>query len=407
MGKPKSIAYFVWAIASIFYAYQYILRVMPNIMLSEILERYTIDAVLFGQYSGAYYLGYAFAHIPIGLLLDRYGPKNVMAASILLVMLGLAPMAWSEHWILAILGRALIGAGSSGAILGVFKVIRSSFEEKKFTRMLSLSVTIGLIGAIYGGAPLAYLHQTYGYQVIVNSLLILGLVLALVTFLALPGKSNDKQNAPLNDLKAVLGNKKVILLCCFAGLMVGPLEGFADVWGSTYLNTDLNLDAINSGALPSMIFVGMCFGAPLLSLIAEKSGSYTGSIAGAGIVMLSLFVIMLAGLFPTNLLSLGFIIIGVCCSYQVIAIYKASTFVPENMAGLTTAVANMIIMSFGYAFHSSIGLLVNFAGGISEPYSLTYGLAIIPASLAIAIIGLYLVFKTDKIHHPAYKEQKS
>ena len=56
-------------------------------------------------------------------------------------------------------------------------------------------------------------------------------------------------------------------------------------------------------------------------------------------------------------------LVGICCAYQILAIYKASTYVREEVAGLTTAVANMIIMIFGYAFHATIGAVVNAMGG--------------------------------------------
>jgi MFS family permease len=63
---------------SIFYAYQFILRVMPNIMLDDIMQQFHIDAAVFGQYSGVYYIGYCLMHLPIGIMMDRYGTKNVM-----------------------------------------------------------------------------------------------------------------------------------------------------------------------------------------------------------------------------------------------------------------------------------------------------------------------------------------
>lgn len=66
------------------------------------------------------------------------------------------------------MARVLIGIGSSAAILGTFKIIRMVFKESHFTCMLGFSVTIGLLGAIYGGGPLSYLTQTFGYQAVVQ-----------------------------------------------------------------------------------------------------------------------------------------------------------------------------------------------------------------------------------------------
>ena len=148
MFKSRTIAWSVWMTASIFYAYQYIIRVMPNIMLGDIMNQFHMDAAVFGQFSGVYYIGYSLMHLPIGIMLDRYGPKNVMSGCILLTVVGLLPILFAEHWVYPLVGRLLIGIGSSAAILGTFKIIRMAFAEKHFTRMLTFTVTIGLIGGI-------------------------------------------------------------------------------------------------------------------------------------------------------------------------------------------------------------------------------------------------------------------
>ena len=147
----------MWFLASFFYAYQYVIRVLPNIMMPEITQKFNIGADIFGQFSGIYYIGYAGIHIPIGLMLDRFGPKKVMPACGLLTVAGLLPLVFSELWVYPVIGRGLIGIGSSAAILGVFKIIRMSFKESQFTRMLGISVTIGLLGAMYGGRPVHFL----------------------------------------------------------------------------------------------------------------------------------------------------------------------------------------------------------------------------------------------------------
>jgi sugar phosphate permease len=54
--------FLVWFLSSIFYAYQYILRVLPNIMMPEILEKFQVNAEIFGQFSGLYYVGYSIMH---------------------------------------------------------------------------------------------------------------------------------------------------------------------------------------------------------------------------------------------------------------------------------------------------------------------------------------------------------
>jgi len=389
MSVSRPVAWVVWMIASIFYAYQYILRVMPNIMMNDILQQFHIDTAVFGQYSGVYYIGYSLMHLPIGIMLDRFGPRKVMTGCILLTVIGLLPILFSDNWVYPIIGRALIGMGSSAAILGTFKIIRMTFSEQRFTRMLSFSVTIGLLGAIYGGGPLSAMCSAWGYKTVIEFFAFFGTLLAMLTYLIVPNMSGGHSGSVLSDIKEVLTNKKVIALCIFAGFMVGPLEGFADVWGSSFLKQVYGLDQEVASYLPSMIFVGMCFGAPALSFVAEKTGNYLGVIFGSAVVMAVTFFALIFGELSTDSMVVGFALVGVCCAYQILAIYQASTYVPDHVAGLTTAVANMIIMSFGYAFHTTIGLLVDTFGGTGVTKAYIYGVGVIPVTLTIGAIGFF------------------
>lgn len=390
MAFSRSMAWCIWLIASIFYAYQYILRVMPNIMLTDIMHQFNIDAAVFGQFSGAYYIGYCVMHLPIGIMLDRYGPRKIMSICILFTVVGLLPIIYADNWLYPIIGRVLIGMGSSAAILGTFKIVRMAFREKYFTRMLSFSVTIGLIGAIYGGVPVSYLCDSYGHKAVIEIFALFGVVFAFLTYCLVPEIESSHQTTVLTDIKTVFTNTKVILICCLAGLMVGPMEGFADAWGSEFLKKVYGFDSQTANSLTSLIYIGMCF-APILSRVAEKTGYYVGTITGAGVVMLLAFILLIAGILDLKTITISFFMVGICCAYQILAIYKASTYLPENVAGLTTAVANMIIMSFGYIFHSVIGAIIKSYSTSGAVDSFSYGISVIPITLLIGTIGFSLI----------------
>ena len=397
----------MWLLASFFYAYQYVLRVLPNIMMLDILEKFHIDAAIFGQYSGLYYIGYAGMHIPVGILLDRYGPKRILPACMILTVAGLLPLLFAEHWIYPALGRLMIGMGSSAAILGVFKIIRMSFKEERFTLLLGFSVTIGLVGAIYGGQPVNSLMQLFGWEVVLQVMIAIGLLMAIATYFIVPAQPVLAANESWwMSVKAVLTNPQIVLVCLFAGLMVGPLEGFADVWGKEYLKSVYHLSEAVAASLPSLIFLGMCFGSPVLSWITAKTKAYFGFIILSALVMGLAFIFLLTGEVPVKWLSALLDIVGLFSAYQLLAIYLASSFVGERLVGLTTACANMIIMTFGYVFHSAIGKIMSaswsgrmMSDGVPyyDPAAYTQGLMVIPAGLLLASVGyIFLASQVKK-----------
>ncbi len=400
--------WFLWVLVSVFYAFQYILRVLPNILMPDIMSRFHIDAVLFGQLSGWYYIGYALIHIPVGLMLDHWGPKRVIPVCLLLTVVGLLPLMYSDHWMYPLLGRVLIGIGSSAAVLGCFKVIRMGFPEDWFTRILGLSATIGLCGAIYGGKPVAMLFEQYGFDKPLWGLIATGVGLAALIYFTAPQIEKVPQHTPWEDIKLILSNKKFLFLSFLGGCMVGPVEGFADAWGASFLQQAYGLEKTVASNYTSQIFVGFCFGAPFLTFFADKFKAYLSTILFSALIMGGIFTTLLIQPVPVAILPFLFTVIGVFCAYQMILIYKASTFVETELAGLATACTNMIIMIFGYLFHSGIGTLMDmfWDGTMVDGHivytqdSFFFGLGIIPAGMflaALGVIGLAVQEKKKRI----------
>jgi predicted MFS family arabinose efflux permease len=293
-----------------------------------------------------------------------------------------------------------MGIGSSGAILGAFKVIRLGFPESHFNRMLGLCVTVGLIGAIYGGRPVQHLFETTHWQTIIMYFCWIGAALAAFAYIAIPTQHKPivVSHHAFEDIKQVFKNKNVLIVCICAGLMVGPLEGFADVWGSGFIQSVYNIPPAQAAGMTSLIFLGMLFGAPGLTYMADRLNAHTKIIIGAALFMGTVFVTMLYGFGSPEMLSMLFTAVGVACAYQIIAIYMASTYVRERLVGLTTAVANMIIMTFGYFFHSVIGIMMgnHQSGGNFSHEQYQYGLSIIPICLFIAAVGFMIQLKRNK-----------
>lgn len=386
----------IWLLASLFYAYQYILRVMPNIIAPELREKFNISIADVGQFGGLYYIGYALAHIPVGICLDRFGPKVVLPACIVLTFTGTLPLIWFDEWYYSILGRVIVGIGSSASAIGIFKVASMYFAQEKSAKMASLSIIIGLSGGIYGGLPLDYLLKRFSWNTVIYTFSAVGCLLALLLFLVTPKSDVQQGKISMEDLKKVLFNKYIILISLFGGLMVGPLQGFADAWVKPFL---CEVHAMTEGlasSLSSVVFIGMGAGSFFLAyLLGKYRDKHYEIVIACSLTMIVSFLLLFTGFGGVYVVLPVLFITGVASGYQVITIYKAISYVNKNLVALATAVSNMIVMTFGWFFHTSISKIIDLSwdkmviqgSPIYGAGLLIEALSIIPVCLLIAMVG--------------------
>lgn len=399
INKVSSIrTWSAWTILVLFYAYQYILRVIPNILLPYMQDKFGVDGVVFGQFSGVYYTGYALAHIPFGILIGRYGLKKVLPWAFILSASGLWPIIYADTWIYPLIGRALTGIGSSCSIIAVFHFLTIAFPSDKFSKLLSIMVSLGLIAAIYGGAPLALLVDGFGCHAIITALMLAGIILSILAH-TIFYKENEEKSVNVSQAWKILSNKRVVLFALSAGLMVGALEGFPDAWGAAFLSMKYNLSTAQAAQITSYIFLGMLVGCPFCSWWAGYKQRYFQVLITLGIIMAGgFFIVLSSSALPSLALSVTFVIIGVCCSYQVPAMYVGSSFVPQKFASLTATLTNMIVMTFGHIMHTMIGGAVEAFGGLKSLPALEKALVIIPILGTIGVTLLFIIWRQNLDH---------
>ncbi len=399
----------IWLFITLFYCYQYILRLLPNIIMPELMEKFSIGALSFGEFAGIYYIGYILMQIPFGLLFSRFGGKIVMPISIIIAALGILPIA-GNNWQLAILGRFFIGVGASAAIVGAFQIFRIIFPQH-FTRMLGALVCVGILTAVYLSKPLTTITNNIGIEEMVYILVIGGFLLAVATYVVLPKMPTSQTANVWVDIKAIISNKKLIIMSILAGLMIAPLEGFADAWGTAFIKVIYGIDRNVADSIVSSILTGMCIGSIILPYLAEKFKSYYGTTLIAGIIMAICFSILLTGMGSIPILYTICLLIGIGSAYQVVIISHISTYVKMQLSGMAAAVSNMIVMAFGYLFHKTIAsiiennsdtVIVNSAPVYSYDAYL-HGISVIPISLSLASIGFAIIIWRNKWNNGSIK----
>jgi predicted MFS family arabinose efflux permease len=395
VGFATKRAWSLWVLATLFYAYQYVVRVLPNNLMPFLTEVFHGSVSQIGHFSGMYYIGYTCMHIPLGLWLDRYSLRLVLSLCMTATACGLIPLWMSDSWDWPVVGRLLTGCGSSGAVLGLLTILRRLFPEAWFGRMLGVSVTVGLVGALYGSGPVLHMMDWIGWQAATQVLALAGLVLALVFFFCLPSENPVALEASAGvwrRLRDLAKQPRLWVLGVVGGLMVGPLEGYADAWGSVSLVQWYGLSTAGASSVVKFLFVGMCVGCIVLPWIADRWRCHGVVIVVSGLLMGAGFLAVLSSTLPVSLLPWVFGVVGFFCAYQVILVTQAATLVSSSYTALATAVVNMVLMSFGFVFHTVIAFLLALYhekvgealhDGAYSAEALRFALMVIPVALCV------------------------
>jgi hypothetical protein len=273
--------------------------------------------------------------------------------------------------------------------------------------MLGIMVSLGLITAVYASTPMSGIITSIGMNSTISILLYAGIILAILTYFLLPESVSEVSHSNIwADIKAIICNYKLLFTSIFAGLMVGPLEGFADAWGSAFMISVYGLEKTMADSITLSVFLGMCAGCLILPYIADKTRWYFGVTIFSGIVMILCFIYILSGDATVDSLYYTCVITGIFCAYQVVIIARIATFVSEERSGMAAAVANMIIMTFGWIFHNSIGMTLDklwdgtMVNGIKSYSAEAFiaSISIIPTASTLAIIGLTLMIMANIVH---------
>jgi MFS family permease len=116
-------------------------------MISELMRDFAATAVVLGNLSAFYYYAYASIQLPVGVLLDRFGPRRVLSAALLLSGLGSLVLATAQALPQAYLGRLLVSSGVGFALVGTLKVAAVWFPPRRFALITGLTFILGMVGA--------------------------------------------------------------------------------------------------------------------------------------------------------------------------------------------------------------------------------------------------------------------
>ena len=390
------LALFGWATGALFFFYAWIMRVAPSVMIDELMRDFAVGAAAIGNLSAFYFYGYAGMQIPVGLLMDRFGPRRLMTVAaagcaVGCVMFALAPELWALS-----LGRFLIGATAAFSLVGAMTVAGQWFPARSFALLSGLAMMLGMAGGVFGQAPLRLLVERLDWQ---RASLVLaggGVLLALAAVATVRDKlrATDGLRQVMAGMLQVGRNRQTWLIA-IAGLgTAGPLLGFAALWGVPFLALTQGLDRPAAAGVTSMVFIGWGVGAPVVGWLSDRiHRRKLPFVAGLMLTALAMAGLAWAPGLPLWAVSALCFLCGFGGSGQILGFAAVRELNPPAAAGAAIGVVNAVVTGAGALFQPLLGWLLDLAwtGEMADGvrvYSIAaYGTAF-SVLVAAAVVGI-------------------
>lgn len=281
MFKPSKLlhGWIIFGLSALFMFYKNAIEVSPSVMTRELMAEFSISATALGSLAASYFYAYLIMQIPAGFLIDRFGPKKITTIAIAICGIGSMLFSQSQSVFFASIGRFMTGIGASFAAMNCIKLLTNWFSPSKLAFMVGLMMTIGMLGAVGGQAPLSFLISLFGWRLAIGAFGLFGIVLACLFFLVVDDYPEDEakeihivpQKMRFSTaIKQVMGSSQGWLLSLYSGLAFAPVSVFGGLWGVPFLSEFYQISNTAASHSVSLIFIGFAVGAPLSGFISDR-----------------------------------------------------------------------------------------------------------------------------------------
>lgn len=415
------IGWLICGLGAVFYSYEYLLRIAPSVMEPALREHFNLSATGFGHLSSVYYYAYVPMQLPVGLLLDRYGPRRLLTFACLICVIGTFLFTGTSNFWVAMSGRFLVGLGSAFAFVGVLKLATIWLPENRLAMVSGMTAALGAIGAMLGDNFLEMFVHQLGWVKTLNVTAIFGIGLMFVLWAGIKDKQGrHRQNGTVStfknglvDLGIIARNKQIWVNGMYGCLVYLPTTVFAELWGIPYLKHAYNLSANSAGLANSLLFLGFTLGAPLMGYISDRleRRKFPMFLGASGAVVVMLTILYFPGLTELNIQILMFVL-GLLYSAQAIVFAVGRELSPGEAAGTAMAITNMIVMLGALLLQPLVGYLLDYSlsartgsaeltgvvvDNVHKLYSLgdyQFALAVIPFGIFLAAVLTFFLKET-------------
>lgn len=401
-SKTEVIGWLICGLGALFYCYEYLLRIQPSVMVSELMQQYNISAAHFSAVVSLYYLAYTPMQAVVGVITDLYGPRYILTFAVIICTIGSFFFGVADNLYLASVGRFLVGFGSAFAFVSALKLATLWLPLNRFALFAGLVTALGMIGGMVGDIGLTHLVATIGWKKTIYASTFLGAILIPIIWFTVKDRTNAtvtqtrvSYRETFDGLILILANKQAWLAGFIGCILYMSLSVFAELWGIPFLQQAYGLTPAEAALTNSFVFLGWLLGAPLTGWVSDRMQRrrlplILGSVFSACAIAWVIYVPSTPLVVVKGLLFL----FGVFSSIEVVCFAVGRETSPKHVSGAAVSFINLLVMFGGLAFTPLVGKMLDLrwmgsmVDGIRTYSTGTYqfALSIIPIAIVLGVL---------------------
>ena len=345
------------------YYFSYLLRNVNAVIAPDLSRELGLSATDLGLLTSAYLLAFGAFQLPLGLLLDRHGPRRVEAALLVVAAIGCGAFALAPGAGGLVFGRALIGLGVSSCLMASFKAFSQWFPAERQASLNAAVMAAGGLGALTATLPVSWALPWVGWRGVFLGLAVCVLLIAGGIFTT-PERPRDHQgerlSTQLRALREIFGSRVFWQFAPQTAMVVGGFMAIQGLWAVPWL-INFNGETREGAAFhllltSSAMLVGFVAIATLVTPLQRRGVSLRTILAvGTGFGLADVAAIVV-GIGDSHVLWFG---LGLLFAVGNLAYALLSSHFPLALAGRVNTALNLLTFSGAFALQWGFGLVVD------------------------------------------------
>jgi sugar phosphate permease len=385
-------------------------RATNAVISPHLIRDLFLDPEGLGLITAAFFYAFALTQIPIGLVLDRVGPRRTMTVLSLLAVAGALIFARSDSLLVGILGRVLLGAGMACSLMGSLKLLTLWFGPDNFATLSGIIFAAGTIGSLAATTPLVLLVEMTGWRLAFNLIAAFNLLLTLVFYglvrdrpqgnihRSLPTEAAPSLHKTFQGLFLLFRKRDYWIISFATFFRFGIFSAIQTLWAVPYLMEVMGLSVLEAGNVIFLMSIGMTLGIPLWGVLSDRVLKTRRSVIFFASSILSLTILTMAMLPQRTglpLLAFLFFTLGLSHGGGAIMYTHIKELMPIDMAGTAMTGINFFTMMGAAFFLQGLGNFMQYlySKGFQVPYA--FRVAFLSCGGMLAFVTFLYVFTRD------------